>query len=409
MILYHRTKLGKIKFLDITTKGATLITTWGMLDGKTQTVKKICKKLNVGKSNETSAAEQAILEMEAKIELKKKEGYARKKPSLKKETMAANLNLDKLPRGFCPSKPIGQEQCPEAVLNDETTYGQRKHNGHCLIFTAGEKTRKVHTRRMEDITASVAHLPIIKEKLNLIPKGSCITYEFVFFDKKYQKEIPENAGSVIRSKDPAKVTARYEEACKEGHFYLVPLDIIVHKHKFIGEKIHLERFEILRKIDATVPALIKDWKDVVAKLDEKKWEGLVLRTPDEQSFVTYSLDGKAHRCGAWKLKNYKEGDFFVDEVLMGKSGKHAAFYAKFHVAQYDVNGKYIDRGYVGCGELSHKRLTELKQEIDSGAVKIPFVVEIKYPNIHDYTGHLEAGQILRTREDKTADECIHIT
>jgi len=337
-----------------------LITTWGIMGGKPQISEKICVGLNIGKSNETTPETQAKLEMKAKITLLKKEGYSTKKPELDKLTIV-KLDLDNLPIEFCPSKPIGQEQCPQNVLDDEDTYGQRKHDGHCLILTHGKKTKKVYTRRMEDITKSVAHIPEIAAKLQAIPKGAMITYEFVFYDNKFKKEIAEIAGGVIRTDDPIEVTEKYEKFKKLGKFSMIPLDQLFKSHEFIGDtKTHLLRYKELQKADATTPELYFNWKTTALKIAKKEnWEGLILRTQDERSYVSYSMDGKAHKTGGWKHKFYKEGDFFVDEVLMGKSGKHANFYAKFHLAQYDENGNYIDRGYTGCGELTHNRLAEL--------------------------------------------------
>ena len=119
------------------------------------------------------------------------------------------------------------------------------------------------------------------------------------------------------------------------------------------------------------------------------------------------MDGKAHRKGSWKYKFTKTDEFIVDEVLYGKSGKHADFYAKFHVVQYDEDGNIINRGYVGPGTLTHEELKELTLRINNDTLKVPFVVEIEFQSFHDDTGKLEFGQILRLREDKIPEEVIY--
>src|ERR1700690_752773 len=115
MKLYQKTRLGKTEFLEFTTQGPKFITKWGLLGSKKiQTSVKVCKGMNLGKKNETSPSQQAILELKAKADIKKKEGYASTKPSEKDTIVQAKINLDKLPSNLCPNKPISD--CPKKVL-----------------------------------------------------------------------------------------------------------------------------------------------------------------------------------------------------------------------------------------------------------------------------------------------------
>lgn len=73
--LYKKTKTGAIQICDIGTSGATIIVTFGQLDGKLQQKYTECSPKNVGKKNETSAQEQAESEAQSKWDKKIKAGY----------------------------------------------------------------------------------------------------------------------------------------------------------------------------------------------------------------------------------------------------------------------------------------------------------------------------------------------
>lgn len=73
--LYKKDSKGKIRILNIETKGSTIIQVSGLRDGKTVTNISQCEPKNIGRSNETTGEEQAILEARAKFEKKLKEGY----------------------------------------------------------------------------------------------------------------------------------------------------------------------------------------------------------------------------------------------------------------------------------------------------------------------------------------------
>jgi ATP-dependent DNA ligase len=259
---------------------------------------------------------------------------------------------------------------------------------------------------MEDITEYVKDVPFIKAKMDLQPKGSFILHEAVFYHNKFKKEMPRFVAQVIRVQDAKEAVQRYDELCKEGYFNLIPFDALFLKNKFIGDQDYKERYGALVTLGYPVPDLFLHWKSLLKDAEKNGWEGFVLRVPGEKSHVSYTMDGHAARAGSWKYKFVKEGDFFIDKCEMGKSGKHAGFYAKFHVGQYDDDGNVIDRGFVGCGTLTHEELEQLTYDIDNQKRKLPFVVEIEYQSIHDESGKLEFGQIQRIRDDKTPKECI---
>ncbi len=404
--LYQKSSSGNVKFHHFETNGAEFICTWGLLGGATQSTTKVCVGKNIGRSNETTPAEQAIAEMEQKTEKKMKEGYALECPTIELfyDKTPDEFDLDNLPKAFCPSKPISK--MPDKVYCDPTAYGQRKHNGHCLILVKGKGPGKVYTRRMEDITRHVGRLPIIHDALAVLPEGTFLLHECVFYSDVYKKEMPRFVAQVIGKEDAPECRRRYDELSKAGTFKLIAFDALFLNNTFIGDKTHLERVDLLEAAEIKTPQLFFDWRELIPQAQKDCWEGFVVRQTGASSQITYSTDGKAKRAGGYKYKFTGEDDFVVDQVIPGESGKHAGFYAKFHVHQFDSNGNVVDRGFVGAGTLSHADLVQLRDDIDSGRRKVPFVVEIEYQSIHDESGKLEFGQIQRIREDKVPSECV---
>ena len=74
--LYKPNKLGKTQQISISAVGSKVITTWGIVGGKQQTQEYICSSRNLGKVNETTPEQQAILEAEALVTKKLKSGYS---------------------------------------------------------------------------------------------------------------------------------------------------------------------------------------------------------------------------------------------------------------------------------------------------------------------------------------------
>ena len=74
--LYHTGKSGAIYSWNIWTEGADIVTLYGQIDGKKQIARKTATAKNVGRSNETSPKEQAILEATAMHKFKLDRKYS---------------------------------------------------------------------------------------------------------------------------------------------------------------------------------------------------------------------------------------------------------------------------------------------------------------------------------------------
>ena len=73
--LYAKGKKGEIRAWKVYTKGPTIITEHGVLDGKIQKSRKEAKAKNVGKANETAPEEQALLQAQSMWQKQIDKGY----------------------------------------------------------------------------------------------------------------------------------------------------------------------------------------------------------------------------------------------------------------------------------------------------------------------------------------------
>lgn len=83
--LYALNKDGSYQVWNVTTEGDEVVVSFGKENGKTQQKRTKCKMKNVGRSNETSAAVQAILEARSKWEKQVRLGYRESKEELQTE------------------------------------------------------------------------------------------------------------------------------------------------------------------------------------------------------------------------------------------------------------------------------------------------------------------------------------
>jgi len=403
MKLFQRAKSGKVKFVEVYTEGSFLVTKWGTTDSdKIQESKKECEPKNTGKANSTTAAQQALLEMEAKLTKKMENGYIESLDSIA-DTAVVSITLDNLPKEFCPSKP--HNKVPTSILKDPDTYGQRKRDGHCIILVKTESSLcKIYSRGMEDITEYMITIPEVQQSVLQLPLGTMILTEFCFV--KNGKDSTREIAKLVRKKDPIEVLKRYAESATNGQFEIAPFDIMFRNGEFLGELTYKERYDILKSLRFNnVPEIIKDWRIMVKAAKMVGWEGFVLRN-DKDSTISYSLNGKADRKGSYKHVFTREDDFIVISAEKGKAGKQTGLYAQFNLAQYAQNGTLIDCGNCGPGKLKHDRLAELTKEIDSGELQFPFTIQVEYRDRHTDSGKLVFPQLEEIRYDKKPVECI---
>ena len=141
MILYKKDSKGKLRSLEITVVGNELFQTSGLVDGAKVTSSRVCKPKNLGKANETTAEEQALLEANSKMEDKLTNGYFKSIEELEN----SNVILPMLAKDYKKEKHKVKFPC----------YAQPKLDGMRALLING----KFLSRQGKDIS-TVKHLSI---------------------------------------------------------------------------------------------------------------------------------------------------------------------------------------------------------------------------------------------------------
>ena len=131
--LYKKDSKGKIRCVQISALGDVITQKSGLIDGALTTHQSTAKPKNVGKANETSAQEQAILEATSKIERKLKEGYFKTIDEAKDNTVILPML----------AKPYKEEK---HKIDWDNCYVQPKLDGmRCLSFPGNKKISRKNT------------------------------------------------------------------------------------------------------------------------------------------------------------------------------------------------------------------------------------------------------------------------
>ena len=166
-VLYQLAETGRLKHLVISVEGNMIVTEWWTSkdgeDGKKQITRETILGKNTGRSNETSDAEQAILEYERKVRKKKEEGYVESLESALSGHAAVVNEI--LPSSFAPCKPINKLK-PKHDPFDGSWIAERKYNGVCILLQNTGKELVAYSRRIKPITELVSVVPDIVKNLN---------------------------------------------------------------------------------------------------------------------------------------------------------------------------------------------------------------------------------------------------
>lgn len=418
---------GRLKHLILEVQGNQIISTYWTskdnVDGKVQSTKESVYGKNIGRSNETTDEEQAVLECKSKIRKKKEEGYVE---NIKDALTVDGPDIEQmLPQSFAPCKPINKMPS-SADPYDGTWLAERKMNGVCILLHNTGNELIAYSRRMRPITDIVSVVPDMVFCLEKVPPQSLVIGELVALRSDGIEDAKSLKGVTTATTTVEKAQAKYEHFNAEGYvFDYYVFDIIFWKGEDVTSKPFTERLAITSGFIGTEG--IGEERKIETLTEEmnlaarnKGWEGFILRRPDDT--ITYSMNGKPKRKGAYKFKFIWTADCIVSEVSRG-SGGHNQWFARFRLSQYE-NGTLVDCGWAGPGRLGEKGLSEITDELLSKGYKIDpegskdsvilneadhFAVELEYQSrqTRNSKGQLcfEFPVILRTREDKPLHEC----
>jgi len=185
-MLYKYDTTGRIRVLHVFTEGDVLIQESGVLDGNLVKHEKVCKPKNVGKSNETTGAEQAVLEAKSKVAEKLTTGYFDSIEKLDDEGNDVVL----------PMLAHDYHKMTQTVDWEKPVYSQPKFDGQRCLIVVKEGNVTLLSRQgkvidtMEHIKAEIESM--VSSKTNLVLDGELYAHGLSFQDnmrliKKYRQ------------------------------------------------------------------------------------------------------------------------------------------------------------------------------------------------------------------------------
>lgn len=347
-ILYSRTSKGQVQTWQIFVKDDTFHTAEGIKWGTISVSKPtICQKKNVGRANETSAEEQAILEAKAKWQKKIDGGYFENEADIDKVTT------------FWPMLAEKWKDYKDAIVErfekKETVYCQAKLDGmRCIVKKDGMWSREgkpiksaPHIRRLLD--------PLFVENPNLVLDGELYNHKFKHnFNKiislaKKQKPTDEQLAEseqllqywiydyVFEYGEKDQFSLRMEDG-------IAAIDALYHKHKEIAG--------IIRWVKTYECKSIQEIEDLFKKFVDEGFEGLMVRA--DESYLNKRTKFLL------KYKEFLEEEYSIDDIEEGDGNRAGlATTVYFHTK----DGKPFKAGVIGNDDYTRELLKNKKKYI----------------------------------------------
>lgn len=441
----NRARTGKVRVWRIEVQGDQVITEYGDLGGQMQRVSDTAQAKNVGRSNEVSAEEAAVQQMEREILLKRRKGYREDGEEQREE----EIDFTSLPENLRFYKPDNSlSSVLQKKVSDGSGWYARKRDGEMMVIAFSENGVDIYSRTMlpshhleDDKTWNDRFGHIILEldtSYEGIPPGTLLLGEMVMS--------PEDDGrwlvaGVMKSKTAEAVAKQQEHG--PLHFYCWDI-AFWDEEDWVSTQPVKTRYETIRRVFRTsefiVPVEYYDVHqlrdlahnilnevsadnrtmamDVAKDLD---WEGWVVIDPEGVfGDKAYNFRGKTDRPGRFsgKLKPEFEDDFIAlwdPEGVegLGKYGKYGRGKRQGQVGsvelfQYDSDGNLTYICDCGGGLIK----TDAFADAHSDPGDYPMVLKVLYTSrtyVSDgeKTNALQFPRVVEIRTDKTVDECVN--
>lgn len=325
-MLFVKTASGSLNYWQIWTEGPDICMRWGQLGGQEQTNRTPAEGKNAGRSNATTAEEQAVKEAESKFKKQLRLKYVRSK-----EEAESGVNI----------KPMRAYELDEK-RREKLVYPltiQPKYDGcRCMAYPKEDGTTRLMSRGGLDY--ELQHVQ--EELVGRIPKGWCLDGELYVHGMSLQTirhhlETPSEQSSQIQlvcyditDLPPNKIPwdARYLMLCE---WFAKNSDL---KYVRMSPSIQVGSFEDLDSMHDT-------WVGV-------GYEGLIARLHDGE----YKLAAKNTKL--LKYKKFQDAEFLVVDWSLGKDG----------IIQYTCvqeQGEMFEARPIGSEEERARLLEEAKQ------------------------------------------------
>jgi len=316
-ILYHKGKSGELRQWRTWTEGSDILTEHGVSGGAMQTSRKTAEPKNVGKANETSPEEQAILESKSLWTYKVERKY-----SETPEGAQEQLPLPMLAHKFKGKKRSGFQYPGHAQrkLDGVRCLAQRAEDGSIALTSRGGKPWNI---------------PLVAAQLDKwLPEGMVLDGELYIHGLSCQR-----ITSLAKSSDPSGKSYKPESAGLIYHVYDMPTyncdDTLMWRERnglllSFAESLTSDNVCLVETI------LVKNDAEVVAFEDmalSEHYEGLVVRTLSGRYIWGYRSNDLL------KLKVFEDAEF---TVLGGTDGVGKAKGTVVFICKNDLTDAIFD-------------------------------------------------------------------
>jgi DNA ligase 1 len=294
--LFKRTSTGKIEQWTIRVLGTAILTEHGQVGGKLQTAKDVIGSgKNVGRANETTSEEQAILEADAKWIKSLKKGYVKTV-----EAALAGEVDDIVEGGIVPM--LAKTYSKDGDKIKFPAFVQPKFDGHRTVCVVENGVATLWSRTRKPITG-LPHIIAAVEKLgleNAVLDGEAYNHDY--------KDNFEDLTSFIRTPDP-----KPGHEVVQYHIYDTANEDIFSKRQAFLDSLNLK--------EPLVPVLtlqVNDEDEMMLAFDnflKMGYEGLMIRNANGLYVNKRSADLQ-------KVKEFLDDEFKVIDVEPGR-GKMA--------------------------------------------------------------------------------------
>lgn len=287
--LYQKAKSGKIYQWTIWTEGPEVVTEYGTIDGEKIIAKYTAEPKNVGRANETTAAEQAISEAQSTWTKKKDKKYVESVADTKEEQILPML-------AHPAEKKLHKITYP--------AYLQRKFNGvRCMAMWVQEEpeTHEVYLMSRGNKEYHVDH--IAQELRKVLGTNDVLDGEIYLHGTSLQ-----NINKLVKKHRPG------ESEALEYHIYDYP---IINGDRAVSQEKRVAKLAELKKKIAEKKCTHLKIVDTIeinsfeeAKKKEKEWvkegyEGAILRQKD----AIYNFGNRSEYL--LKVKSFKDAEFEI--------------------------------------------------------------------------------------------------
>lgn len=422
---YNTSRTGAVRVWRIYVDGNKIYTQFGQLGGKLQEVVDQGQAKNVGKANEITAEEDAVLEADRMILKKVRAGYVEEMPVA--SSIEDLVQEDSLPENLSFYKPYNSVTPKmKKLIEERKAWLLRKYDGEMMVIRKGVDGRcQIYSRRMlphhhlEDIpwTHRFPHLVDEIETNEFIPNGTVLLGEVIG-----SKSVDDrwHVASVLKSKTQKALDLQE----RDGWLHYVIWDVAWADRLFLFEdteiRHRLDLAELFSRKFVRSPEILCEFEypgDLSEIMDialHRGWEGFVAIDP----LATYrehavNLRGKPDRPKnhCVKIKPVYEDDFIAmwdPDNGVGKygRGKNLGKLGAVELYQFNLAGELIKISDMGNGWTNEF----IDDNSDPG--QWPKVLQVKYENRTyvsrgDKTNALQFPRFVAEREDKSPDECIN--